>query len=64
MSRVTPEPARASPTIAGVTKCRLEVTESRNARSLNRRRGAEYAITANTLTASHAVDAALPTTTR
>lgn len=50
--------------MAGLTKCVLEVMESRNGRSLKRRTGAEYAITANTLTASQSQDAGFPTITR
>ena len=53
-------PASVSPTTAGLTKWVLDVIESSTGRSLKRRPGAEYAITANTLTVRLAHDAGPP----
>src|SRR5690606_1290373 len=59
-SRALTPAATAKPTTAGLTKCVLEVIESRNGLSLNRSPFAEYATTAKALSVSHGHDGGPP----
>ena len=57
---VTSAPASARPTTAGLTKCVLDVTRVQHRTLLEAQPGAEYATTANRLTARRSTSAGPP----